>query len=119
MLKEVAAQERQRVRAKMTGADSRENGSKRTRSKEDMSMGKVERIDLNEIARGLGASDLAEVSDFIGYLRAKRERELPPVLRNAPFTDEPLTDGEREAIAEAEAEQGSIPWEQVKAEAGL
>lgn len=78
-----------------------------------------QKLDLNQVARGLGPSDLAEVADFIGYLRAKRERELPAVLAEAPWTDEPLTPVEEAAIAEAEAEPGSIPWEQIKAEAGL
>lgn len=104
----------------MTGAETLGSGYDWSNDvREVTNMGESERMDLNEIARGLGASDLSEVVDFIGYLRAKRERELPPVLRDAPFTDEPLTDEERKAIVEAEAEPGSIPWEHVKSEAGL
>lgn len=38
-------------------------------------MGEAERIDLNEMAHGLDLSKLAEVADFIGYLKAKQERE--------------------------------------------
>lgn len=33
-------------------------------------------IDLNALAKGLPASEVAEVADFIGYLKAKQEREI-------------------------------------------
>lgn len=39
-------------------------------------MGDVERLDLNEVARGLDSAKLAEVADFIGYLKTKQEGEL-------------------------------------------
>lgn len=41
-------------------------------------MGEADRIDLNEMARGLDLSKLAEVADFIGYLKVKQEREVGP-----------------------------------------
>ncbi len=76
-------------------------------------------IDLNALAAGLDPAKVTEVADFIEWLRAKQDRDLPAVLRDAPWTDEPLTDEVRAAIAEAEAEPGSISLEQVKAELGL
>lgn len=39
-------------------------------------MGDAERIDLNAIASDLDPAKLAEVADFIGYLKAKQDREL-------------------------------------------
>lgn len=85
-------------------------------------MGEAERVTLEglvDLARGLPEMDIAEVADFIGYLKTKRARELPPILRDAPPEDEELSPEEEAAIAEAKAESGSIPWEQVKAELGL
>lgn len=86
-------------------------------------MGEAERIDLNEIARYLEPAKLVEAADFIEWLQAKQDRELPPVLRDAPVDDEPLTPEEEAAIAEARAEMaaGAMPisWEQIKAEFGL
>ncbi len=38
-------------------------------------MGESDRVDLNEIARDLLPSELAEVVDFVGYLISKRERD--------------------------------------------
>lgn len=88
-------------------------------------MGEAERVTpegLANLARRLAPADLAEVADFIGYLVVKRDRELPPVLRDAPWTDEPLTEEEREAIDESEADikaGRTIPLEQIEAELGL
>lgn len=82
-------------------------------------MGNAERIDLNEIARGLETAKLVEAADFIEWLQAKQARELPAMLRDAPLDDEPLTDEEIAAIEAAKAESGSIPMEQIKAELGL
>lgn len=44
-------------------------------------MGEAERVTpegLAELARTLGPGDLAEAADFIGYLKAKRERLATP-----------------------------------------
>ena len=79
-------------------------------------------IDLNALAAGLDPTKVSEIADFIEWLRAKQDRDLPPVLRDAPWTDEPLTDEERAAIAESEADIASgrtISLEQLEAELGL
>lgn len=34
-----------------------------------------QKLDLNKVARGLDPSRMVEVADFIGYLKAKQERE--------------------------------------------
>lgn len=39
-------------------------------------MGEAERVDLNAIAMDLDPAKLAEAADFIGYLKAKQQREL-------------------------------------------
>lgn len=83
-------------------------------------MGEAERIDLNEVACGLDPAELAEVSDFIGYLRAKRSRKtLPPLLADAPLDDEPTTDENLEAIDEAMADPHPISAEEMKRPCGL
>ncbi len=38
-------------------------------------MGESDRVDLNELASGLDALELAEVVDFVGYLKSKHERQ--------------------------------------------
>lgn len=56
-------------------------------------MGEAERVtpeSLAELARGLDAGTLAEVADFIGYLRAKRERELDAESKAWQDNAEPL-----------------------------
>ncbi|HEY9900186.1 MAG TPA: hypothetical protein V6D00_13515 [Pantanalinema sp.] len=86
-------------------------------------MGEAERLDLNAAARGLDAHDLEAVIDFIGYLRIKREHQaLPPVLAEAPLDDEPLTDEDLTAIAEAKADIAAgrmTTAEEMRAEFGL
>ena len=69
-------------------------------------MGEGERLDLNAAARGLDDRELAEVLDFIGYLRIKRERlTLPAILRDAPLDDESLTEEDQARI-----EAGIVDW---------
>ena len=77
-------------------------------------------IDLNALAAGLDPAQVSEVADFIGYLRAKRERQaLPPLLADAPLDDEPTTPENLAAIEAALSEPGRASLEQVKAELGL
>lgn len=89
-------------------------------------MGEAERVTsegLAELARGLPDADIAEVADFIGYLKTKRARELPMILRDAPPEDEELSFEEEAAIAESKAEIAAglelISMEKMKAELGL
>lgn len=82
-------------------------------------MGEAEQLDLNALAAGLPRAKVEEVVDFIGYLRAKWDRELPPMLRDAPLDDEPLTPEEVAALDAAKAEAGTISLGQIKAELGL
>lgn len=82
----------------------------------------AERMDLNLLAAGLPPAQVEEIADFIGYLRAKLSRALPPVLRDAPAEDEPIGAEEAAALAEARAELASglpsIPADQLRAELG-
>lgn len=83
-------------------------------------MGEAECIDLNEVARGLDPMELAEVSDFIGFLRGKRARKaLPPLLADAPLDDEPTTGENLEAIAEAMADSTPLSADEMKRQCGL
>jgi|GEM_PF-2879098 len=64
----------------------------------------AEWIDLNELARGLEPGNLAEVADFIGYLKSKQDRAV----------DSSMAAIEREGAAEmaanlAELERGLPP----------
>ena len=55
----------------------------------------------------------------IGWVVKDRRRPAQwPPFAEAPLDNEPLTDGDREAVAAALADpEPSIPWEKVKAEA--
>lgn len=70
---------------------------------------------LPEAARG-------ELIDFAEFL-ARKSDPVAWALDNAPIDDEPLTDEERAALAEADAEiaagVATVPLDQVRAELGL
>lgn len=79
-------------------------------------------IDLNALAEGLPASEVAEVADFIAWKKARRESLLTAAKawhESLPAEDEAISPDEEDAAKAAKAEPGSIPWEQVKAELGL
>ncbi|GEM_PF-2828549 len=76
-------------------------------------------IDLNALATGLDPAKVSEVADFIGYLKSKQERELPPVLRDAPLDDEPLTDEEISEIEAAKADAVAYTAEEMRQRYGL
>lgn len=85
-------------------------------------MGEAEKItpqELMRLAQRLAPSKLVEVADFIEWLQAKQDRELPPLLRDAPFDDEPTTAENLEAIAEAIADTSPISAEEMKQRCGL
>lgn len=72
-------------------------------------MGEAEWIDLNEMARGLDLSKLAEVADFIGYLKAKQEREIDGMAETIELAGAAEMAG---ALADLER---ALPSEQVQA----
>ncbi|MNY46299.1 hypothetical protein D3C86_1814660 [compost metagenome] len=79
-------------------------------------------IDLNALAEGLPASEVAEVADFIAWKKARRESLMKSAQawhESLPTEDEEISSEEEDAVQAAKAEAGSIPWEQVKAELGL
>lgn len=85
-------------------------------------MGEAERLDLNALAEGLPASEVAEVADFIAWRKARRSERIRIALdwhAALPQEDEEITPEEEAAVNAAKAEPGSIPWDQVKAELGL
>lgn len=79
-------------------------------------------IDLNALAKGLPASEVAEVADFIAWKKARREAVVSAARdwhESLPAEDEEISPEEAAAVEAAKAEPGSIPWDQVKAELGL
>lgn len=79
-------------------------------------------IDLNALAEGLPASEVAEVADFIAWKKARRESLMMAAKawhESLPAEDEEISPEESTAVEAVKAEPGSIPWEQVKAELGL
>ncbi|MDR3553865.1 MAG: hypothetical protein P4L55_03840 [Syntrophobacteraceae bacterium] len=74
---------------------------------------------LHELVDALPASKVETVHR---YLEALADEAFLDALRNAPEDDEPLTEEDLKAIAEAEEDirQGrTTPWEEVKKELGL
>lgn len=57
--------------------------------------------DLYRLIDELPDSTLPEAERLLEGLRAKRDRDLPRILAEAPWDDEPETDEEHAAIAEA------------------
>lgn len=94
----------------MIGADTLKEGD---------GMGEAERIDLNALAAGLPPYRLAEAADFIEWLKAKEDRELPPILRDAPIDDEPITPEVLAAIDAAKAETVTYSAEEMRQRYGL
>lgn len=79
-------------------------------------------IDLNALAEGLPASEVAEVADFIAWKKARRESLMTAAKawhESLPAEDEAISADEEAAARAAKAEPDSIPWEQVKAQLGL
>jgi hypothetical protein len=79
-------------------------------------------IDLNALAEGLPASEVAEVADFIAWKKSRRESLMTAAKEwheSLPAEDEEISADEEAAAKTAKAEPGSISWEQVKAELGL
>lgn len=83
-------------------------------------MGEAER--LLAIFERLPESARSELIDFAEFL-ARKADPVAWALDNAPIDDESVTDDERVALAEADAEIAAgvvpIPLEQVKRELGL
>ena len=79
-------------------------------------------IDLNALATGLSAVEVAEVADFITWKKARRDQVVQAALEwhvALPAEDESISPEEEEAAQAARLEAGGIPWEAIKAEFGL
>jgi hypothetical protein len=78
---------------------------------------------IHALVDALPDSELQAAQRYLEYLRdTGNEHPLLRALRNAPLDDEPYTDEERAAVAEARAEMGAgkgIPHEEVKRMFGL
>ena len=85
-------------------------------------MGEAKKVapeELSELARRLAPSTLVEVANFIEWLQARQDRELPELLRDAPLDDESTTAENMEAIAEALADASPVSAEEMKRRCGL
>lgn len=83
----------------------------------------IQKEELYRLVDALPEQEMPTAKRFLEFLLVKPDKESwEEILKNPPIDDEPLTEDDLKAIAEAEKDiaEGRVkPWEQVKRELNL